>query len=138
MLLAPALGEALQALGAALRYGGLLDDRQREIAILVVAQVVDSDFERYAHEAVGRVIGLSEAELTMLRTGDGGALADELDRLVATTTLALVQRRDLSDEEFAAACAGLGAAGVFELSTLVGYYALLALQLRIFGVGVPD
>jgi len=33
--------------------------------------------------------------------------------------------------------AGLGEAGVFELTTLVGYYTMLALQLRVFRVGVP-
>jgi len=31
-----------------------------------------------------------------------------------------------------------GAAGVFELLTLVGYYATLALQLRVFRVPAPD
>jgi 4-carboxymuconolactone decarboxylase len=51
---------------------------------------------------------------------------------------ALVQVGDLDDEEYAAAVAGLGEAGVFELTTLAGYYATLALQLRVFRVGVPD
>ena len=32
----------------------------------------------------------------------------------------------------------VGAAGVFELLTLVGYYATLALQLRVFRVPAPD
>jgi 4-carboxymuconolactone decarboxylase len=34
--------------------------------------------------------------------------------------------------------AQLGEDGVFELTTLVGYYATLALQLRVFRVGVTD
>ncbi|HJY60698.1 MAG TPA: hypothetical protein VJ418_30330, partial [Streptosporangiaceae bacterium] len=32
----------------------------------------------------------------------------------------------------------IGAAGMFELLTLVGYYATLALQLRVFRVPAPD
>jgi 4-carboxymuconolactone decarboxylase len=31
----------------------------------------------------------------------------------------------------------MGAAGLFELLTLVGYYATLALQLRVFRVPAP-
>jgi 4-carboxymuconolactone decarboxylase len=53
-LLQPRLGSALQALGTAVRYETRLSDRCREIAILVVAAHWRSDFERYAHEAVGR------------------------------------------------------------------------------------
>lgn len=138
MLLRPALGHALQELGAALRYRGTLDDRDREIAILVVAAVWDSDFERYAHEAVGRAAGLTDAELRALRHGDHAALADEHERLIAATTYALACRNDLTDEEFDRARDGLGVEVIFELTTLVGYYAALALQLRVFRVPMPE
>src|SRR5580693_9187658 len=47
---------------------------------------------------------------------------------------ALTGPRDLDDEEYAATIAALGEEGLVELSTLVGYYATLALQLRIFRV----
>ena len=55
-LLQPRLGSALQALGSAVRYDTALDDRCREIAILVVAAHWRSDFEWYAHEAVARSV----------------------------------------------------------------------------------
>ncbi len=41
-------------------------------------------------------------------------------------------RGDGSDEEWEGPAARIGPAAVFELSTLVGYYATLALQLRVF------
>ena len=44
-LLQPRLGSALQALGSAVRYETGLDDRSREIAILVVAAYWRSEFE---------------------------------------------------------------------------------------------
>ncbi|WP_285493755.1 carboxymuconolactone decarboxylase family protein [Actinomadura sp. NBRC 104425] len=137
MLLRPALGHALQALGAAIRYRGALPDRCREIAILVVAAVWDSAFERHAHEAVGRAAGLADEELRALRAGDHAALAGERERLVADTARALADRGDLTDEEYARARDALGDDGVFELTTLVGYYATLALQLRVFRVAAP-
>ncbi|MBD2893362.1 hypothetical protein amrb99_22830 [Actinomadura sp. RB99] len=58
-LLRPALGDALQRVGAAVRYAGSLGGRAREMAVLVVAAHWDSAFERTAHEAVGRAAGLT-------------------------------------------------------------------------------
>src|SRR5206468_2268852 len=136
-LLQPRLGSALQALGASVRYGTGLDDRCREIAILVVAAHWRCDFEWYAHEAVGRAAGLGDAELAALREGRHAELAGS-DSVVARTAAALVARGDLDDAEYAEAVGHLGPSGLFELLTLVGYYATLALQLRVFRVPAPD
>ena len=113
-----------------------MSDRAREIAILVVSVHWDSAFERYAHEAVGRHVGLTDAELTDLRAEHyDGLPADEA--LVAETTRLLAADGDLDDLAYAEAVAGLGEDGLFELLTLVGYYAGLALQLRVFRVPAP-
>ncbi len=88
-LLQPRLGSALQALGSSVRYDTGLDDRCREIAILVVAAHWRSAFEWYAHEAVGRSVGLDEAELAAVREGRYAALAGR-EAVVARTVAALV------------------------------------------------
>ncbi|MFC6612695.1 carboxymuconolactone decarboxylase family protein [Amorphoplanes digitatis] len=136
-LLQPRLGLALQALGAAVRYETGLADRAREIAILVVSAASDSAFERYAHEAVGRHAGLTGEELEALRTGRYEALPAGPERVVAETAHALATGGDLDDEQYARAVEALGEATLFEVLTLVGYYLALALQLRVFRVGVP-
>ena len=136
-LLQPRLGSALQALGASVRYDTGLDDRCREIAILVVAAHWRSDFEWHAHEAVGRAAGLGDAELAALREGRHAELAGR-ESVVARTAAALVTRGDLDDAEYGEAVGHLGPAGLFELLTLVGYYATLALQLRVFRVPAPE
>jgi 4-carboxymuconolactone decarboxylase len=137
MLLSPRLGTALQAVGSELRFGGALSSREREIAILVVAAVWRSEYERYAHEAAGHAAGLTEAELGALSSLRPDALADGRESLIGRTVLALATHGDLTDEQYAEGAERLGAATLFELSTLVGYYATLALQLRIFRVPVP-
>ena len=136
-LLQPRLGSALQALGASVRYDTGLDDRCREIAILIVAAHWRSDFEWHAHEAVGRAAGLGDAELAALREGRHAELAGR-ESVVARTAAALVTRGDLDDAEYGEAVGHLGPAGLFELLTLVGYYATLALQLRVFRVPAPE
>jgi 4-carboxymuconolactone decarboxylase len=154
-LLQPRLGSALQALGSAVRYDTGLDDRCREIAILVVAAHWESEFEWYAHEAVGRSVGLGDAELAAVRDGryteltaardgrpaarDGRSAALAIrEAVVARTVAALASRGDLGDAEYREAVDHIGAPGLFELLTLVGYYATLALQLRVFRVPAPD
>jgi 4-carboxymuconolactone decarboxylase len=136
MLLSPPVGSALQALGSAVRYGSGFANRHREIAILVVAHAWDCAFEVYAHEAVGRAAGLSDDEFAALRDGEYERLAEH-DRLVAKTSSALAARSNLTDQEFSSARDALGLPLLFELTTLVGYYATLALQLRVFEVGTP-
>ncbi|TMS00611.1 carboxymuconolactone decarboxylase family protein [Nonomuraea basaltis] len=132
MLLSPSVGLALQAVGAAVRYRSVLTDRIRELAILVVAAHWGSDFERQAHEAVGRACGLTEAELAALRQGRLPELPDPGETAAVRAAAALTGAGALTDEEYGDAVAALGERGLFELTTLVGYYATLALQLRVF------
>ncbi|QGN57448.1 carboxymuconolactone decarboxylase family protein [Nostocoides sp. HKS02] len=132
-LLQPRLGGALQAVGSAIRYDTALTDRAREVAILVVAVRWSSAFEWQAHEAVGRHVGLSQQELDGIRSGEYAALpADE--RALAEAAARLAGDGDLDDAAYAQLVDLVGEAGVFELTTLVGYYATLALQLRVFRV----
>lgn len=141
-LLQPAVGEPLQALGGAIRYATSFGDRAREIAILVVADAWDSGFERYAHEPIGRAAGLSDAELSAIRAGRAADTADHwpdpADLVLVRAARALSLDGDLDDDLYATAVDLLGDSGVFELTTLVGYYATLALQLRVFRVKTPD
>lgn len=130
MLLSPPVGDALQELGAAIRYRSVLSARAREIAILVVAGHCDSAFEQRVHEEIGRGLGLTDDELAALRTGAPLDLPDPEEAAVLGVTRALVARADLDDAEYAR----LGERVVFELTTLVGYYTTLALQLRVFRV----
>jgi len=136
-LLQARLGSALQALGSSVRYDTGLDDRCREIAILVVAAHWRSDFEWYAHEAVGRAAGLDDAELAAVRDGRHAELAGR-ESVVARTAAALLEQGDLDDAQYHEAVGQIGAEGLFELLTLVGYYATLALQLRVFRVPAPS
>ncbi|HEY9392307.1 MAG TPA: carboxymuconolactone decarboxylase family protein [Mycobacteriales bacterium] len=134
MLLAPSLGDALQRLGGAIRYQGALSARCRELAILAVAAHRECGFELRAHERIGAHIGLSEAELAAVVSGAPLELADPEEAAVLATTRELVTRADLDEAAYARAVEALGEAKLFELTTLVGYYSLLALQMRVFGV----
>ena len=132
-LLSPPLGDALQRLGAAVRYRSALSDRMREMAILVVAAHWDSAFERAAHEAVGRVVGVSEHEVAAIAEQRDPGLVEPTERAAVELTRALVLG-DVDDATWQRCVPPLNQRDVFELTTLVGYYATLALQMRVFRV----
>jgi 4-carboxymuconolactone decarboxylase len=141
MLYAPPVGHALQELGAAIRFRSELAPRIREMAILAVAQAWDSAYERASHEPIGREAGLTDEEIEALRDGTDPGFADKPEQVAYSLVRALTgpdrHTADLDDEEYDTAVAVLGERALVELSALVGYYATLALQLRIFRVPPP-
>ncbi|MGW0661028.1 carboxymuconolactone decarboxylase family protein [Streptodolium elevatio] len=137
MLLAPPLGTALQGLGAAVRYATTLSPRVRELAILAVAAHWDCAFERYAHEPVARAYRVTDEQLSALRGGQIPELADATEHTALRLVLALLREGDADDDTYAGAVSVLDDRTVFELTTLVGYYATLALQMRAFRVTAP-
>jgi len=138
MLYAPSVGHALQELGTAIRFRTELAPRVREMAILVVAQAWDSAYVRESHELLGRDAGLTDAEIEALRAGADPGFADKQEQVAYSVVRALTRpgpkSADLDDQEYDTAVAVLGERALVELSALVGYYATLALQLRIFRV----
>ncbi len=137
LLYAPQIGQAVQALGAALRFGGKLPARTRELVICAVAAERCSAYEWYAHSRVALTVGITPAELENLR---GGFVPAELpdDELSALTfTAALLNGRAVSDVDHAAALEHHGHEGITELSILVGYYRALSGLLAAGDVGAP-
>lgn len=137
MLHAPSVGDSLQRLGAAIRYGTSLSARVREIAILMVAQAVDSPFEWWAHERVGRAAGLTNAELGALQEGRFIS-TDTAEQATVELCNALLGRRDLDDAAYGDLEWRLGATAMIEVTVLVGYYRTLADLMVVFGADVPE
>jgi 4-carboxymuconolactone decarboxylase len=137
MLYSPAVGMSLQALGAAVRFRTGFTLREREIAILMVAAHWRSDYVWYAHQRVGRDVGLSNTEMETLRVGEDPGFTDIRERTIYSAVTNLIRASDLDDGIYAESVSGLGHVTLVELTTLVGYYTTLALQLRVFRVGAP-
>lgn len=134
LLYAPAIGTAQQVLGAALSYELSLSRRVAEVVILTVAHDVGSEFELAAHEPMAHAAGLADAALVALRERRDPQLADPAEQTAWRTTVQLLDTGGLDDHAYADAVSALGEQGLVELTTLVGYYRLVALQLRTFHV----
>lgn len=138
MLTAPSVGLALQELGAAIRYRTRLSDRCREIAILIVAAHHRSDYEWYAHEAVGRAAGLSAQEIAALRACRSADTFDPAEEAMVDLALALAARREVDDSVMAQAIEHIGLPSVTETIVLIGYYQTLDLLMRAWKTPLPD
>lgn len=133
----PAVGDALQRLGAGIRYGSALSGRVRELAVLTVAAERRSEFEWWAHAGPAAAAGLTDDMLEAIARQDAGFFEYD-DALVHGAVRELLLDRDLSQNTFERLEDLLGTRAVVDLVMLVGYYDLLALTLRTFRVPLPD
>jgi len=137
MLFSPQIGFALQQLGAAIRYESEISARGREIAILEVARAMQSDYEWQAHEHAGRAAGLTDDELAGLKLGASLPTLTTEEALVRRLAQSLLREGDLGDAEVAEAERVLGYTQMTEVVTIVGYYSMVAVSLRVWRVPMP-
>jgi 4-carboxymuconolactone decarboxylase len=132
----PALADAAARQNYYLRFGTQLSPRIREIAILTVAQALQSAFEWNAHEPIARREGISEAVLKAIKSGELDAV-DENDRtVIALARESLIDHR-VNRETYDRALTLLGPKQLVELAALIGNYASTAYMLNIFAMKTP-
>lgn len=137
LLRAPAVADAVQRLGAGLRFSGMLDDRLREIAILTVSRRWQAQFEWFAHHPIAVKAGADAAALERVRNGEDPRFADATEQLVWRLSKTVLDRGRLDDADFAAGRDALGEPRFVELLTVLGYYTLLSFILNVGEVPVP-
>jgi 4-carboxymuconolactone decarboxylase len=130
MLDAPQLADAIQSVGATLRFAGGLPPALRETAILATAAAFGAPYEWDHHLPIAREAGVSEAVIAAAsagRTDTPDALAN---RVIAVCRGAVLQRQ-VPVEALAAIAQALGRQAATEIVAIAGYYPLLGLFLGI-------
>jgi alkylhydroperoxidase family enzyme len=132
MTIAPGVGDAVQQLGASLRFATAMCARTKEAAILLVAARRRCVYEWMLHEGAAVAAGIDSTAITALRAGrPPGGLGQETDAALAVVDR-LLDAGALTDGEYTRAMAELGEVMLAELVWLVGYYSMLALALGVF------
>lgn len=137
MTIAPQLGEAVQEVGAALRFRGGLSPVLREASILLVAVHRGCAFEWIAHAGAAERAGLAEAQLAALRRGDVPDGLDPDDAIALRVVRMLLVSGTLEETDYREALAALDERRLIELVWLCGYYSMLALALAVFRLPDP-
>ena len=138
LLRSPALAERIQSLGAFLRFESAFPDHLREFAILITARASNCAYEWHAHYPIAIAAGLPEAVAGALAAGRRPAFADTDTELVYDFSAELQETRRVNDALYGRALARFGEDGIVELTAINGYYAMFAMILNTFEIGLPE
>ncbi|OBI40730.1 carboxymuconolactone decarboxylase [Mycobacterium kyorinense] len=131
----PELTRAFLRFSVYLLYGSTLPERVREQAILRVAHRRGCDYEWTHHVTIGKRVGLSDADIAAIQSGDP---RDDFDRAVLTAVDELDEKTNLSDATWTALSERLDERQRMDLVFTIGGYTALAMGLNTFGVEVED
>jgi 4-carboxymuconolactone decarboxylase len=117
----------LTSMGAQLRFNGVMPEKLKELAIIIIARELDSDIEWTAHAVLAARAGVSAESIEAVRTRKvPGELAGE-EQLIARFVLELLRNKRVPDDVFAVARELLGTQGVVDLTLTCSYYAAICL-----------
>ncbi|MBR0654312.1 carboxymuconolactone decarboxylase family protein [Plastoroseomonas arctica] len=128
----------VEQLGVFIRFDCSVPMRLRELAILCVGQHWRAGYEWFAHAPIAAKQGVPDAVIAAIGTDAAEIPFDaDADRVVVAFVRAMLREKRVDDATYAEANALLGDKGCVELTGLVGYYSLLAMQLNTFEVVPP-
>jgi 4-carboxymuconolactone decarboxylase len=131
LLRSPQLLDRVAKVGEYLRFESVLDARVRELVTCAVARHLTNQFEWAMHAPLAQKAGVSPSTLEASRAGarprglpvDEEAALDFCAELLAT--------HGASEPTYAAALAQFGEQGVVELTTLIGYFAMVSWLMNV-------
>ena len=119
--------QALALLGAA---DMISVQRVKRLAILVVANEWECEFEWRVHASLALDNGVPASMIEAVRTGAAVGSADNVLGMVRAAVEELLGTRRLSDQTHEQLTEAIGEQGIFELLAVCGYYVLLAMVLN--------
>lgn len=134
----PGVADAVQKMGASLRFDGTLPDNLREIAILVTGRFWTAQYEWWAHARIALEVGVDEAIVNAMAQRRRPSFTKSDEAAVYEFCTELHEKQNVSDENYAWVVEQLGEAGAAELIALCGYYTIISMTLNVAGTELPD
>ncbi len=113
---------------------GALPARDRELLILRTGWLCRSPYEWGQHAAIGRAVGLTDAEIRRVADGPDAEGWADWDALLLRAADELHGSHTLSDETWAALSTTYDHKQLIEVPMVVGHYHLVAMTLNTLGV----
>jgi 4-carboxymuconolactone decarboxylase len=132
LLHSPELARYTRPLNHYLRHEAGLGGRVRELAILVTARALDSQFEWCAHEAEAGRQGISPEIIDIIKFRKDTAALDEADRVIIELGREIFTAKKVMPVTFARALRQFGRRALVDLVALMGNYAGTAALLTAF------
>ena len=128
----PRVGEPIREMNRILRTEVPLEPRLRELAILVTARELDSQFEWTAHEPVALKEGLDPRILDIVKLRRPVSGAPEKETAIIAFGRELFRDRKVRPETYAEIVRVFGQSSVVNIAALMANYALTAVMLTAF------
>ena len=109
----------------------------QEMVMIMTARAKDCQYIWFAHAARAREQGISDAFVDALRDKKPLPKLEGAEQIVVDYATELFGANRVSAATFKAALDHFGAQLLTELTTMMGYYSMLALNVNAFEVGVP-
>jgi 4-carboxymuconolactone decarboxylase len=132
----PAVFEGFNKLSLGLMIRSPLDPQLRELAILRVGHLSKAAYEIYHHEAIGRAVGLSDAQLAAIQRGQADATLTPAQHAVLAFTDDIVANVRASDANLTTLKTFLSDSEVVDLIMVIGCYMMVARLLETTGVEI--
>lgn len=138
MIHSPEMRRRANSLVNYLRDESSLPKKLQELAMILTARNMDCQYIWHAHAARARQQGISDAFVDALRDGQPLPTLPGDEQTVVNYIQECFKDHKVSQPTFDAAINQLGALGLTELTTLIGYYSLLAFNANAFVIDVPE
>jgi 4-carboxymuconolactone decarboxylase len=138
MINSPEMAKRANQLSAYLRGESTLSKKVQELAMLTTARGMDCQYIWNAHAASARKEGVSDALVDALRDKKPLPRMAADEAAVVNYGLEFFKTHRVSQTNFQAASDQFGAQGLAELTTLMGYYAMLAFNANSFQIDLPE
>jgi alkylhydroperoxidase family enzyme len=134
----PELALAYNTFSGQVMYGSTLSARHRELLVLRVAAVRDSDYEWRQHVASAGDNGVDPDEVARVRAGPDAPGWSELERALLRAADELLGDALISDATWSILAGSLEERELMDVVFTVGSYDVLAMALRTFAVPLDD
>ena len=131
LMRSPDLMDRIGRVGEYLRFKSALPQRLNEFTTCVVSRRWSQQFEWAIHYVAAEKAGVPRAVLDALAQGARPAGMQEDEALAYDFYAELDRGSGVSDATYARALALLGEQGVVELTSLIGYFTLMAMILNV-------
>jgi len=131
------LNRRVRGVGKYLNLETCLEQRLRQLAIIIVARLRTAQVEWYAHVPRALEAGISTAVVEAISKNQPPPFKKDDERVVFQVTQELVKNNQVTDETFSMAMRLLGVEALIDLITLIGYYNLIAWVLFTYKIEPP-
>jgi 4-carboxymuconolactone decarboxylase len=134
----PSMFRPLARVFSAYLSDGLLTDTMREIAILRVGHLLNSEYEVVNHNRVAKLIGFSPERIEALAPGGDRSVFTAEEQAVLDFVDEVVCDGGASRQAFDAVAKFMSAAELIELTVVCGVYTLVSQVCATFEIEVED